>query len=291
MKSPHDDNDSLDVPSEIAEAFRAPASGLEPPLGTFDTLRRRAVARRRRRTLGVAAAVAACLAGTSAVVAMTRPGDETTTASPPSVPDGTSAAPTPTPTGDESPDLSSPPTTGSPRESETGTDTSPDTGTGTETGPGTETDTPPPTGTLEIPICESAQLDLTLGRAEGAAGSLYLPLEFTNMGEESCGMTGWPGVSLVEGEGGEPIGSPATRDDEQGQATRIELAPGATVIADLRVARAENYPAEDCEPVPAGGLLVYPPDELDSVFVPYEGLTGCAVTDVNLLGVTVVHPE
>jgi uncharacterized protein DUF4232 len=289
MKSPHDDNDSLDVPSEIAEAFRAPAPGLAPQAGTFDALRRRAVARRRRRALGVAAAVAVCLAGTSAVVAMTRPGDdETTTASPPSVTDSTSADPgaDPNPTGEESPDLSPPPpTTASPRESETGS------GTGAETSTGTETDTPPTTGTPELPICESAQLDLTLGRAEGAAGSLYLPLEFTNTGEESCGMTGWPGVSLVAREEGEPIGSPAERDEEQGPATRVELAPGATVIADLRVARAENYPAEDCEPVPAGGLLVYPPDELDSVFVPYEGLTGCAVTDVNLLGVTVVHLE
>ncbi|WP_369267708.1 DUF4232 domain-containing protein, partial [Streptomyces harbinensis] len=78
------------------------------------------------------------------------------------------------------------------------------------------------------------------------------------------------------------------RGPEGGAAERVELAPGETARAGLRLARAENYPAPECGPAPAAGLLVYPPDETEALFLPQEGVTGCTDENVELLSVTVV---
>ncbi|RKN10433.1 DUF4232 domain-containing protein [Streptomyces radicis] len=144
-----------------------------------------------------------------------------------------------------------------------------------------------------VPTCVGAALVLTAGQSDGAAGSLTIPLEFTNVGEVTCALVGYPGVSLTGENGGEnvgeQVGAPARRGDERGQGVPVELAPGEVALADLRVGTAENYPAEDCEPEPSGGLRVFPPDETEALFLPFDGLTACANDGVALLSVTAVY--
>ena len=83
-----------------------------------------------------------------------------------------------------------------------------------------------------------------------AAGSSYLPLDFTNTAHSACRLTGYPDVAFISGVPGHRIGGPATRD--QGVAAHpVTLAPGATAHAWLAVSAAANYPAGQCHPVTA----------------------------------------
>jgi eukaryotic-like serine/threonine-protein kinase len=142
----------------------------------------------------------------------------------------------------------------------------------------------------EVLGCTSEQLELTAGDSSEYAGATTIPLLLTNIGDSSCSMTGFPGVSMVTDEGGEQIGVSAERIDDGGEATPAELAPGDTAQADLTVMRVENYPPDECGVTAAGGLLLYPPDEFDSLYLPYEGLSGCLYEEESLLSVTALYP-
>ncbi|WP_049580160.1 DUF4232 domain-containing protein [Streptomyces sp. SBT349] len=275
-------------PSELAEVFAARVTPLAPPPGAFAAVRRRAATRRRGRVLAAAAAAAVCLAGSTTLIAMTRETGGplgTPAASGPSHGATTDLAPTGQ-DGGEGPGGEA---------GEAGEPSASPGGTPTEevTTEGQPAEPPGDGSSVEAAGCATDALAVEVGAADAGAGSMTLPLAFTNEGETTCALTGWPGVSLAEEggtAGGAGIGSPAARGEEAGPAVRVELAPGATAQADLRVTRAENHPAEDCDPVPAGGLRVYPPDETAAVFLPREGLTGCRNEGVTLLTVTVLHP-
>ncbi len=277
MKSPHD---GFDEPSEITEAFRPPAgSRLEPEPGTYDALRRRATGRRRRRVAAVAASVVVCLAGTTMAVLTLTPSDDDPTGPVPLASDERDAS------TDPSTESSEPPTEES--SGEPSSDPVPDPDPSTEAPPDESTDPDPVDDTPET--CDAAQLDVTDGPANSGAGSVMFSLRFTNTGDVACTLTGYPGVSLVAGSEEEQVGSAATRSDQGGDPEQVVLEPGAMVQSDVRLTRAENYPEEDCDPQETSGLLVYPPDETESFFLPYTGIVGCANEDVTLLDVTVVH--
>jgi hypothetical protein len=121
--------------------------------------------------------------------------------------------------------------------------------------------------------CKVADLKLSLAGGEGAAGTVYRQLRFTNIGDRTCVIQGFPGVSFVAGEDGHQVGQPAHRDGTKGPA--ISLRPGMTVHAPLGFAQVQNYDPAVCRPTEVRGLRVYPPHEYDSMFVPAPG-TGCA---------------
>ena len=72
--------------------------------------------------------------------------------------------------------------------------------------------TNPPAPTSSIPSrlqrCTSSHLSVALGEGNGAAGTIYFPLTFTNTATSTCTLEGYPGVSLV-GSHGDQIGSPS----------------------------------------------------------------------------------
>ncbi|TDC59749.1 DUF4232 domain-containing protein, partial [Streptomyces hainanensis] len=232
---------------------------LAPPPGHFQAVRRRAVARRRRRLFAVSTVTVACLAGAGLTTALLVPGGGS---------DGDRPLAAERPGGTTVPSQS------------TGQD-SPDPAPGTAH---------PDGGRETPPLCESELLDPAVTTTEGAAGSTYLTVTLTNVGDAPCAMTGYPGVSLVAGDAGDQLGSPAERDPSAGDPVRVELAPGAAAAAELRVTQAGNYPEDTCGPVAARGLRIYPPDQRAALFVAHEGLTGCAAADVGLLTVTAVRP-
>ncbi len=106
--------------------------------------------------------------------------------------------------------------------------------------------------------CPTAQLDVALKSKGAAAGSTYQRLVFTNAGQDTCTLTGFPGVSLVQHRNGAPIGAPA---DRTGQGGTVSLAPGQSAQATLQITDAQNYPQEKCGQTPAKGLQIYPPNQ------------------------------
>jgi hypothetical protein len=115
-----------------------------------------------------------------------------------------------------------------------------------------------------LAACRSAALTITVNdsQADGAAGSTYYPLDFTNTASAPCEMYGYPGVSFVTaGSGaGQQIGAAASRSPAFPKVS-VRLAPGATAHAWLRVVVAANYPASSCHPVTAHWLRIFPPGE------------------------------
>src|SRR5262245_49045804 len=44
-----------------------------------------------------------------------------------------------------------------------------------------------------VPMCEADRLSVRLGRTDAGAGNLHTPLVFTNTGERTCELKGYPG--------------------------------------------------------------------------------------------------
>lgn len=138
--------------------------------------------------------------------------------------------------------------------------------------------TPKPGGEKPAPAsdpaeCKVADLKLSLGGGDAAAGTLYRQLRFTNKGSRTCKIQGFPGVSYVAGDDGHQVGPAAYRVGTKGSA--ISLTPGMTVFAPVGFVQVRNYDSAVCKPTSVRGLRVYPPHEYSSMYVPAPG-TGCA---------------
>ncbi|HXW46353.1 MAG TPA: DUF4232 domain-containing protein [Streptosporangiaceae bacterium] len=138
--------------------------------------------------------------------------------------------------------------------------------------------------------CAASQLQLSVGPENGAAGSLYYPVQFTNTSDASCTLYGYPGVALVSAPGGSIVGAAAVRNPTF-PAALITIAPGGVAHAPLQVALAANYPAPVCGPATAHWLQVYPPGSFTALFVDFTAQT-CTkpVGDGSTLGIYVVLP-
>jgi hypothetical protein len=113
-----------------------------------------------------------------------------------------------------------------------------------------------------IPACRAEVLDVRIGPGEGAAGTIFYPIVFTNSGPVRCTLRGYPGVSSVDAAGRQ-IGAPADREPPT-TATTVVLAPGGSASAVYGQAQALNYPKATCHPVTARALRVYAPNETRS---------------------------
>lgn len=147
------------------------------------------------------------------------------------------------------------------------------------------------TGTTTTPAgaagCTTQALRATVVNAEGAAGSVYQNIDFTNTGPASCTLYGYPGVSLGSGTPFTQIGTAATRSTAAPAAV-VTLAPGQTGNALLRVTQAQNYPSATCTPKTTTYLQIYPPGQTTAIYLAFKS-TGCAAKAVNLLTIGVVQ--
>jgi hypothetical protein len=82
------------------------------------------------------------------------------------------------------------------------------------------------------PACTAADLGVWVAadQSDGTLGTIYYPLEFTNLSKQTCALYGHPGVSAIDAHGRQ-LGSPASWGD--GTATTVQLAPAATAYAAL----------------------------------------------------------
>ena len=137
------------------------------------------------------------------------------------------------------------------------------------------------------PGCATRDLKVTVGVAQGAAGSVYQVIDFTNIGTASCSLYGYPGIALAGGSPVTQIGMAASRSPQAGPAL-VTLKPGAVANTLLRITQAQNYPTSKCSPMASTYLQIYPPNQTTPIYLGYKS-TGCSATGVNLLTVSVVQ--
>jgi Protein of unknown function (DUF4232) len=118
------------------------------------------------------------------------------------------------------------------------------------------------------PPCRTAGLVIWLSNPQGAAGTFYFTLNFTNLSGHACTLRGYPGVSAVDLRGYR-TGVPA-RWGNPGNATlrTVRLGGGATATAVLAVTDVGVYPQRVCRQVTAAGLRVIPPNQFTGKLVP-----------------------
>ena len=127
--------------------------------------------------------------------------------------------------------------------------------------------------------CAAGELSVSLGAEQGAAGSALLPIVFTNIGNRTCTLDGYPGVSYVSSPGGAQVGQAAVRSESEPEA--VTLTPGASAQSLVKATVAQNYSTEACQPAPVSGIDVYSPNTTEVVYLAYP-TTGCSTTDPSI---------
>jgi hypothetical protein len=158
--------------------------------------------------------------------------------------------------------------------------------------PGSQNPAPAPSPTTPAapagpPPCATRDLKVSLGGGQGAAGSTYTVIDFTNNSTSTCTLYGYPGVSLAGGKPVKQIGK-AAQEDPATPRQLVTLQPGVTGNALLKIANALNYPKSRCDPVNASYLQIYPPNQTTPVYLAYQA-QACAKPVQSLL-IDVVKP-
>jgi Protein of unknown function (DUF4232) len=126
------------------------------------------------------------------------------------------------------------------------------------------------TASAAIPKCTASDIGawVAVDQGGGAAGSIYYPLELTNLSRHTCSLFGYPGVSAVDRQGHQ-LGSPARWDSWAGARTAY-LAPGATAHTLLAYHDAAVATEPGCDPVYTATLLrIYPPDQYSATYAAF----------------------
>jgi hypothetical protein len=124
-----------------------------------------------------------------------------------------------------------------------------------------------------------------VGEGNGAAGTAFYPLDFTNTSGSACTMYGYPGVAFVSSPGGSLVGPPAKRRPPAAPAL-VTVGPGATAHATLAVS--DVLIGNNChDQVQTKWLQVYPPGQFSALFARLSR-PGCADRSLVTMGVTTV---
>ena len=157
-----------------------------------------------------------------------------------------------------------------------------------EAPPGSSSPGNPGAAAAGTPACATRYLKATVGVAQGAAGSIYQVIDFTNISGAVCALIGYPGVALAGGTPVTQIGAAAARSPTSSPRL-VTLTAGKTANAVLQITQAANYPASRCAPKASTYLQIYPPNQTTPIYLAYKS-TGCSSSKVNLLTVGVVQP-
>jgi hypothetical protein len=118
---------------------------------------------------------------------------------------------------------------------------------------------------------------------DGAAGSIFYTLEFTNLSGHACTLYGHPGVSAVSLSSGR-LGASAGWALPKPHV--VTLANGATAIAVLQYSDVITG-NHGCK-TKAAGLRVYPPGQTASKVIPFP-FTACRSSTLVYMGVQPVQ--
>jgi hypothetical protein len=133
--------------------------------------------------------------------------------------------------------------------------------------------------------CPTRSLKAKIGISQGTAGSVYTVIDFTNIGNVTCTLYGYPGVSLAGGTPVKQIGL-AAAESKITPRTLVTLAPGAVANALLQIVDAGNFPAAKCGMVTARYLQIFPPNQTTPIYLSFTSPT-CS-KPVQTLNVSVV---
>lgn len=149
------------------------------------------------------------------------------------------------------------------------------------------------------PACTAAQIVAWLqGPGNGAAGSIFYQLEFTNISNQTCTLFGYPGVSGVS-IGSRQLGRPASRDAAhtprvvtlagvRRAAGQGVIGIGGSATAVLRIVDADNFPSAVCGRAAAAALRVYAPGQKLAKTIPFPFIA-CSRTGPTYLSVQAVQ--
>ena len=117
------------------------------------------------------------------------------------------------------------------------------------------------------PGCETPGLVIWLDtNGDGAAGSVFYKLKFTNLSGHTCTLNGFPFINAVSLTGS-LLGHRAGFTG--GPAHQVTLGQGQTATALLQIVNVLNFPAAQCKPVTAAGFRVFPPNQTRAKVVPF----------------------
>lgn len=138
------------------------------------------------------------------------------------------------------------------------------------------------------PVCTTANLSVWVNVSEGngAAGTIYYPLEFTNTSNHTCRTWGYPGVS-AENASGRQLGDAAGRNPLYPGAW-VNIPAGGTAHSLLSYGNAE-VSTSGCRPTTASLIKVYPPNQTRATLGFFD-LPSCSLPHHVYLRVTVLRP-
>jgi Protein of unknown function (DUF4232) len=134
--------------------------------------------------------------------------------------------------------------------------------------------------------CTSQDLRAAAGTSQGAAGSVYQFITFTNLGSSPCTLFGYPGVSLAAGSPLAQVGAPADRQSGETPAV-VTLQPQGVASVTVRIVDAQNFPSSKCGVKSTTSIKIYPPGQTAPLYLSYSS-TGCTDSATHLLTTTTV---
>ncbi len=105
-----------------------------------------------------------------------------------------------------------------------------------------------------VASCTPAHMRASVGTSEGAAGTIYVALVFTNTGG-TCAIWGVPSVQPVLASR-RPVGPPARNQSMGAMGVRHVVGTGRSVSVAFGVTQTANYPASACVARAANGVVV-----------------------------------
>ena len=127
--------------------------------------------------------------------------------------------------------------------------------------------------------CATSALKVSLGPANGTAGTVFYPLNFMNTSKLGCTLRGYPAVTAVTGSG-KQIGSPASPIPSSFKT--VTLLPGKVQSALIGIVETGNFSPSQCAPVTAAGLKVLPPSQSKAVTIKKTFSTCSSTTVISL---------
>lgn len=130
------------------------------------------------------------------------------------------------------------------------------------------------------PDCKASWLALSFGGGDAGMSQQQRVLRFTNVSRQSCGISGFPGVSYVAGGNGAQVGAAAVRVGPVGP--RIVLAPGQVASTVIHSVNVGVFDPNVCKPTVVRGYRIYPPNNTAAMFIPLgNSVNGCAGTSME----------
>jgi hypothetical protein len=147
-----------------------------------------------------------------------------------------------------------------------------------------------PAAAVAAPMCTANDLGVWVAtdQSQGAAGTIYTPLEFTNLSRRACTLRGFPGVSAISSSG-QQLGSPAAWDNTV-KATTVRLAPGSSAYAMLAYSDVVTGNCPKPNQITAFELRIYPPNQYGTDHAFWSLPTCTAKGSTSFMRVRVIAP-